>query len=172
MGLGKTVQIVASLQHMFDVYAEGPFLVIVPLSTIQHWKRELELWTDLNVVLLQGSKHDRDMIVEYEWAFRDASGEVKWKDAAYKFHVCIATYESVLAETALLSRVRWRVTSVDEAHRLKNKDSKLFKALAQINSEHRILLTGTPIQNDMTEVGLLTHYQRTHSGVVSAILAA
>ena len=147
MGLGKTVQIVACLQHILSVYAEGPFLVVVPLSTIQHWKREFEQWTDMNVVLLQGSKHDRDMIVEYEWSYRDASGEEKWRDAVYKFHVCIATYESVLAEQTLLSNIQWRVCAIDEAHRLKNKESKLFKALQQMTAEHRILLTGTPIQN-------------------------
>ena len=141
-------------------YAEGPFLVIVPLSTIQHWRREFEQWTDMNVVLLQGSKHDRDMIVEYEWYFRDANGEVKWKDAAYKFHVCIATYESVLSETTLLSKVRWRSCVIDEAHRLKNRESKLFKALSQIKSEHKILLTGTPIQNKSAHqhTPLTTHH--------------
>ena len=146
MGLGKTVQIVTTLQHISRCYVTGPFLVIVPLSTIQHWKREFELWTDMNVVLLQGSKHDRDMIREYEWYYRDEQGNEQWHDQLYKFNVCIATYESILAETALLSRVRWAVTSVDEAHRLKNKESKLFKVLSQFHSEHRILLTGTPIQ--------------------------
>ena len=140
--------------------------MIVPLSTIQHWKREFELWTDMNVVLLQGSKHDRDMIVEYEWSFRDGSGEEKWKDSAYKFHVCIATYESVLSETTLLSKIKWRGCVIDEAHRLKNKESKLFKALSQISAEHRILLTGTPIQNkystNTTQHNTTQHHCHTH----------
>ena len=151
MGLGKTVQIVACLQHLQEVYCDGPFLVVVPLSTIQHWKREFELWTDMNVVLLQGSKHDRDMIVEYEWSFRDLqSGEERWKgEQVFKFTVCIATYESVLAEQALLSNTQWRCVAIDEAHRLKNSQSKLFKALQSMSAEHRILLTGTPIQNKL-----------------------
>ena len=157
MGLGKTVQIVACLQHIASVYSPGPFLVIVPLSTIQHWKRELELWTDMSVCLLQGSKHDRDMIREYEWHLRDAAGAELWPDRLYKFSVCIATYESVLAEAALLSRVQWRLCAIDEAHRLKNKDSKLFKALSLLRTEHRVLLTGTPIQNNMEELWTLLH---------------
>ena len=158
MGLGKTVQIVTTLEHISRCYVTGPFLVIVPLSTIQHWKREFELWTDMNVVLLQGSKHDRDMIREYEWYYRDEQGNEQWQEQLYKFNVCIATYESILAETALLSRIRWAVTSVDEAHRLKNKESKLFKVLSQFHSEHRILLTGTPIQNNIEELWTLLHY--------------
>ena len=158
MGLGKTVQIVTTLDHISRCYVTGPFLVIVPLSTIQHWKREFELWTDMNVVLLQGSKHDRDMIREYEWYYRDEQGDEQWQEQLYKFNVCIATYESILSETSLLSRIRWAVISVDEAHRLKNKESKLFKVLSQFHSEHRILLTGTPIQNNIEELWTLLHY--------------
>ena len=192
MGLGKTVSVVAHLLHLRSVYTRGPFLVIVPLSTLPHWKREFDTWSNLNSVIFQGNKEDRDMVKNYEWNFWQQEergqdgGDVVLKDVEWKFDVLLCTYESVLAETTFLSRVPWKICVVDvsagkrvmslsvylclpcllislfpafsffqEAHRLKNAQSRLFKALKMFQTEHRVLMTGTPIQNDLTELWTL-----------------
>lgn len=163
MGLGKTVSIVTHLLHIRNVYTRGPFLVIVPLSTLPHWKREFDTWTDLNAVVFQGSKEDRDFVKNYEWNYfvnedREYDGQTTLVNTEYKFDVLLCTYESILAETTFLSRVPWKSVSIDEAHRLKNAQSRLFKALKLFNFEHRVLMTGTPIQNNLTELWTLLNF--------------
>jgi hypothetical protein len=157
MGLGKTAQTISCLQHVVDVYARGPFLVIVPLSTIAHWQREFEGWTDLNVVVYQGSKVDRDLIRAHEFSFLDKHGR-EIPGRGYKFTVLLVTYESVMSDSTQLAKIQWKFCVVDEAHRLKNKNSKLFKALKTFDLEHRVLLTGTPIQNNIEELWTLLNF--------------
>jgi hypothetical protein len=115
----KTVSVVAHLLHLRSVYTRGPFLVIVPLSTLPHWKREFDTWSNLNSVIFQGNKEDRDMVKNYEWNFWQQEergqdgGDVVLKDVEWKFDVLLCTYESVLAETTFLSRVPWKICVVD-----------------------------------------------------------
>ena len=71
MGLGKTVQSIAFLQEVFDYGIRGPFLVVVPLSTLGHWQREFETWTNLNAVVYHGSAVSRNMVKEYEMYYKD-----------------------------------------------------------------------------------------------------
>ncbi|KAL0488715.1 chromodomain-helicase-DNA-binding protein, partial [Acrasis kona] len=67
----------------------------------------------------------------------------------FKFNVLITTYETILAEQSSLNKIQWQMLVVDEAHRLKNKNSKLMESLKCFHAKHKLLLTGTPIQNDM-----------------------
>src|SRR4051812_37297245 len=69
MGLGKTVQVVVHLLHLRSVHSRGPYLVIVPLSTLPHWKREFDSWSNLNTVVFQGNREDRELVKQYEWSF-------------------------------------------------------------------------------------------------------
>jgi len=128
MGLGKTVQVCAHILHMRSAFARGPFLVIVPLSTLPHWKREFDTWSDLNAITLQGSKADRDVVRTFEWNFwanegRDFDGRTVRVGEEYKFDVLVCTYESILAETNMLAKVPWRAIIVDEAHRYEHSCS-------------------------------------------------
>ncbi len=156
MGLGKTVSVVSHLLHVRAAYTRGPFLIIVPLSTLAHWKREFDAWSHLNAVVFQGSKADREMVKTFEWHFwnnegADFDGRLAGGVAAneLKFDALLCTYESILSEATFLAKVPWRVMVCDEAHRLKNKSSSLFKALQLFQFEHRVLMTGTPIQNNL-----------------------
>jgi SNF2 family DNA or RNA helicase len=152
MGLGKTVQTVATMVHIRRVYTRGPFLAIVPLSTLNHWKREFETWSELNTVVYQGTKADRDLIQHYEFRFWDENGnEVR---GAYKFEVLLCTFESLMADVTELSSIPFKAIIIDEAHRIKNRESKLFKILQMFSTEFRLLLTGTPIQVSLSRVGL------------------
>ncbi|GAX74493.1 hypothetical protein CEUSTIGMA_g1942.t1 [Chlamydomonas eustigma] len=184
MGLGKTVQTIAYLSslHYCD-FVERPFLVVVPLSTIRNWEREFAIWApDLNVVNLVGNSSARRIILEHEMytarvlsrskshsseADRELDGGSR-KDLAHgnnnklqdrvKFHVLLTTYEMVLSEIGQLSKLEYEVLVVDEGHRLKNKESRLFQDLKQLRCVHKVLLTGTPLQNNISELFMLLHF--------------
>lgn len=154
MGLGKTLQTVAFLQYLYvRERIRGPFLIIAPLSTVEHWKREFESWTDMNVVVYHGNSESRSIIHQYEWGFSDNP-----KGPPYKFIAIVTTYESIILDPGKLRSVEWEVMVVDEAHRLKNRQAKLVEELRSFSTKHRILLTGTPIQNSSAEVWALLNF--------------
>lgn len=75
-----------------------------------------------------------------------------------KFNVVLTTYEIVLKDKAFLGNLAWAVLMVDEAHRLKNDDSLLYRTLKDFNTNHRLLITGTPLQNSLKELWALLHF--------------
>ncbi|XP_053555481.1 chromodomain-helicase-DNA-binding protein 9 isoform X3 [Bombina bombina] len=156
MGLGKTIQSITFLHEIFLTGIQGPFLIIAPLSTITNWEREFRTWTDLNVVVYHGSMVSRQMIQQYEMYFRDSQGRVI--RGAYKFHSIITTFEMILGGCPELNAIEWRCVIIDEAHRLKNKNCKLLEGLKLMNLEHKVLLTGTPLQNTVEELFSLLHF--------------
>lgn len=159
MGLGKTVSACAFMSSLyFEFKAVLPCLVLVPLSTMPNWLAEFALWApDLNVVEYHGCAKARTIIRQYEWHANDPSGLDK-KTAAYKFNVLLTTYEMVLADSSHLRGVPWEVLVVDEGHRLKNSESKLFSLLNTFSFQHRVLLTGTPLQNNIGEMYNLLNF--------------
>ena len=162
MGLGKTVQTVAFLNQLHDHHGAhgGPFLVVVPLSTIPHWIREFRAWTNMNAVVLHGDPESRDIIYKYEWRFlHPEKNYVKLgKSTDLKFDVLITTYEGISMSYERLKRVNWKVLVVDEAHRLKNRRSKLMENFMHFKFDKTLLLTGTPIQNSMKELWSLLNF--------------
>ena len=171
MGLGKTVQSVTFLHEMANYGVKGPYLVLVPLSTIGNWMREFERWTDFNAIVYHGSSASRQMLQDYEFYFKDAEVEkvlgpnTKSKNIV-KFNALITTYEVLLSDVTLFCQFKWRSVIIDEAHRLKNKNCKLIEGLRYMDVEHKVLLTGTPLQNNVEELFSLLHFlepQQFHS---------
>ncbi|KAL2076371.1 hypothetical protein ACEWY4_028035 [Coilia grayii] len=156
MGLGKTIQSITFLYEIFLKGIHGPFLVIAPLSTIPNWEREFRTWTELNVVVYHGSQASRRTIQTYEMNYRDAQGKVI--KGAYKFHAVITTFEMILTDCPELRSVPWRCVIIDEAHRLKNRNCKLLEGLKLMDMEHKVLLTGTPLQNTVEELFSLLNF--------------
>ncbi len=166
MGLGKTVQCVSFTHYLYSqLHIRGPFLIIAPLSTTPHWQREFEAWTGLNTVVYLGNAAARERIREYEWRLPEDSAAPKPKargrrftEDVYRFHVMITTPEIAIQDAAHLRNIVWTCMTVDEAHRLKNKESKLINELRGFNFNHCVLLTGTPIQNSTAELHTLLNF--------------
>ncbi|XP_072297120.1 chromodomain-helicase-DNA-binding protein 8 isoform X3 [Eucyclogobius newberryi] len=156
MGLGKTIQSIALLSEIYHVGIQGPFLVIAPLSTITNWEREFSTWTDMNAIVYHGSLASRQMIQQYEMYFKDDKEHLI--PGAYKFDALITTFEMVLSDCPELREISWRCVIIDEAHRLKNRNCKLLDSLKMLDLEHKVLLTGTPLQNTVEELFSLLHF--------------
>jgi chromodomain-helicase-DNA-binding protein 1 len=152
MGLGKTIQTICLLYYLFHHHQlYGPFLVVVPLSTMTSWQREFSQWApEMNIVTYLGDINSRNIIRQFEWCY---SGSKR-----LKFNAILTTYEIVLKDKALLGSLSWAALLVDEAHRLKNDDSLLYKALMEFDTNHRLLITGTPLQNSLKELWSLLHF--------------
>ncbi|CAO1409832.1 unnamed protein product [Diamesa serratosioi] len=165
MGLGKTIQTATFLYSLFkEGHSAGPFLIAVPLSTIVNWEREFELWApDLYCVTYVGDKESRAVIRENELSFEEGTAGgakriSKIKSNSIKFNVLLTSYELVSIDSACLASVDWSVLVVDEAHRLKSNQSKFFKYLASYNISYKLLLTGTPLQNNLEELFHLLNF--------------
>ncbi|OHT11469.1 F/Y-rich N-terminus family protein [Tritrichomonas foetus] len=151
MGLGKTVQVVLFLNYLDAVQKlHGPFLIIVPLSTIPHWEREISEWSDLSYINFHGDSIRRNVMKKYELFYPETT--------LLKFTICLTTYEYILKEENLFSSVKWRCVVIDEAHRIKNHQSKLFTALKAYKCDFKLLMTGTPLQNNTDELWSLLHF--------------
>ncbi|XP_026121746.1 chromodomain-helicase-DNA-binding protein 6 isoform X2 [Carassius auratus] len=156
MGLGKTIQSITFLYEMFLMGLRGPFLIIAPLSTITNWEREFRTWTEMNVIVYHGSQISRQMILQYEMYHRDEQGNIV--SGQFKFHGIITTFEMIMADCPELKKINWRCVVIDEAHRLKNRNCKLLEGLKLMNLEHKVLLTGTPLQNSVEELFSLLNF--------------
>uniref|UniRef100_A0A3Q3DIW6 Chromodomain helicase DNA binding protein 8 n=1 Tax=Hippocampus comes TaxID=109280 RepID=A0A3Q3DIW6_HIPCM len=158
MGLGKTIQSITLLSEIYATGIQGPFLVIAPLSTITNWEREFSTWTNMNAIVYHGSLASRQMIQQYEMYCKDDKEHLI--PGAYKFDALITTFEMVLSDCPELREISWRCVIIDEAHRLKNRNCKLLDSL-KIHfdlGEHKVLLTGTPLQNTVEELFSLLHF--------------
>uniref|UniRef100_A0A673KJY0 Chromodomain-helicase-DNA-binding protein 1-like n=1 Tax=Sinocyclocheilus rhinocerous TaxID=307959 RepID=A0A673KJY0_9TELE len=149
MGLGKTCQTISLLACARGyLKMNGPFLVPCPLSVLENWRQEVERFCpSLSVVCYTGDKERR------------AKLQKELKNDRH-FHVLLATYEMCLKDASYLKSWKWKILVVDEAHRLKNQESLLHQTLREFTVGFRVLLTGTPIQNNLQEVfSLLTFIQ-------------
>ncbi|CAA7268012.1 unnamed protein product [Cyclocybe aegerita] len=159
MGLGKTVQIAAFLGNIADKFKAFPALVVVPNSTITNWVREIERWAPrLRVVPFYGDKIARDIVKQFE-LFHSA---VEPGNLKTKFHILVTTYETLTnakdVGSVFKSQPRWEVLVVDEGQRLKSDSSLLFKKLNELNTAHRIIMTGTPLNNNIRELFNLMNF--------------
>ncbi|CAL8087582.1 unnamed protein product [Calicophoron daubneyi] len=153
MGLGKTVQVIALLYSLWKEDKDyGPFLIAAPLSTLLNWEREFEVWApELHVIVYTGDKNTRSVIQDYEFHIPNF-GELA------AFHVLITSHELACIDRPVLQQFEWSVLVVDEAHRLKNKQSRLFKETSQYRAGFKMLLTGTPLQNNLEELFHLLNF--------------
>ena len=146
MGLGKTIQSIAFLAYLKQFQKKnGYFLVVVPKSTMPNWSRECKLWCPrLNVVVLNPVKEEREETLELI--------------GQHKFEVVITSYEGVNICINKLRKIKWEVLIIDEAHRIKNENALLSKNVRLFQSKFRLLVTGTPLQNNLHELWSLLNF--------------
>ncbi|KAI4272637.1 MAG: hypothetical protein LQ337_005171 [Flavoplaca oasis] len=147
MGLGKTLQTIAFLGYLRHIRGtNGPHLIVVPKSTLDNWNREFTKWTpEVNILILQGVKDERHQLINDRLIDE-------------KFDVCITSYEMILREKTHLKKFAWEYIIIDEAHRIKNEESALAQIIRIFNSRNRLLITGTPLQNNLHELWALLNF--------------
>jgi len=164
MGLGKTIQTAVFLQMLHKEQGmRGPFLVVAPLSTIVQWQREVSLWTDMDAIIYHGSVEDREVIRNHEFMYMSRK-----QNEGTKLQVVITTPETCMSADSKtptarvrreLCKIKWDCVVVDEAHKLKNYDSKVGSVLRDdFDYLNCVLLTGTPLQNNTDELWTLLNF--------------
>lgn len=152
MGLGKTIQVIALLCWLMETKVAGPYLIIAPLSTIPNWTAEFARFAPtLPVYVLHGTLEERKRVAK----------QLNTKKSVHGFKtypIIITTYEVSVRDASLLRGFNWRYIVVDEGQRIKNANSQLARMLRTFNSVHRLLLTGTPLQNDLNELWALLNF--------------
>jgi SNF2 family DNA or RNA helicase len=150
MGLGKTVQIASFFSVISSTHNIWPFMVVAPTSLLSNWLNELQKWAPhLISVIYNGTKTARDLILTHEIKPDES---MKYDPSALRCHVVLTNYETLMLESGLFKKISWRALVCDEGHRLKNDAAKTFSALQKLDGDHKIVLTGTPLQNNMREL--------------------
>lgn len=147
MGLGKTIQTIALLAHLACHHQVwGPHLVIVPTSVILNWEMEFKKWCPgFKILTYYGNQEERKR-KRHGWTNDDV------------WNVCITSYQIVLQDQQVFKRRRWHYMILDEAHNIKNFKSQRWQTLLGFNTHSRLLLTGTPLQNNLTELWSLLFF--------------
>ncbi len=147
MGLGKTIQTISLLASLAcDRGIWGPHLIVVPTTIMINWEMEFKRWCpSLKVLTYFGSQKERKQ-KRQGWS----------KDNS--FHVCITSYKLVIQDHFVFRRKKWYYMVLDEAQNIKNFKSQRWQTLLRFNTRRRLLLTGTPLQNDVMELWSLMHF--------------
>jgi len=147
MGLGKTLQTISLLGYMKHFRnVSGPHMVLVPKSTLANWMNEFKKWCPtLRAVCLIGDQETRNAFI------RDVMMPGGWD-------VVVTSYEMILREKSVFKKFNWKYMVIDEAHRIKNEESKLSVVIREIKTQNRLLLTGTPLQNNLHELWALLNF--------------
>ncbi|KAG9354992.1 hypothetical protein JZ751_001705 [Albula glossodonta] len=150
MGLGKTIQAIAFLAYLHQEGNNGPHLITVPSSTLDNWVRELKLWCpSLKVLVYYGSAEDR----------RYLRHDILNKEV--EFNIIVTTYNMAIgneSDRSLFRKLKLQYAVFDEGHMLKNMNSLRYRHLMAINAQYRVLLTGTPVQNNLLELMSLLNF--------------
>ncbi|KAK7709069.1 transcriptional regulator [Botryosphaeria dothidea] len=147
MGLGKTIQTISLITYLIEKKQQpGPYLVIVPLSTLTNWNSEFEKWApSVQRIVYKGPPQQR----------KQQQQQIRWG----QFQVLLTTYEFIIKDRPILSKIKWLHMIVDEGHRMKNANSKLSSTITQYyTTRYRLILTGTPLQNNLPELWALLNF--------------
>lgn len=156
MGLGKTLQTICFLLHTKNKFLKGPYLVMAPLSVIDEWKKEFSRFApSISVLKYIGNKEQRE---EIRKTIASNYSSSNCKNATPPFDVLLTSYELCMKDECFMCKFRWNTLVVDEAHRLKNSESLLYQVLLKFDINFKILLTGTPVQNNLKELFALLSF--------------
>jgi helicase SWR1 len=147
MGLGKTIQTIGLISLLATEFGNwGPHLIVVPTSVMLNWEVEFKKWCPaLKVFTYYGSIRER-RTKRHGWSIINS------------FHVCITSYKIVTQDHGIFRRKNWEYLILDEAHMIKNWRSQRWQKLLKFSTKHRLLITGTPLQNELMELWALLHF--------------
>jgi len=153
MGLGKTLQTISLLAYLRESRGiRGPHIVVVPKSVVGNWIKEFKKWCpQIKTLKMLGTKAERKHVTSVELPPDPKTGK-------HKFDVFVTSYEGILREKGSLCKINWKYLIIDEAHRIKNENSSLSKAVRLLDTQFRILITGTPLQNNLHELWALLNF--------------
>uniref|UniRef100_A0AAY4EHQ3 Proliferation-associated SNF2-like protein n=1 Tax=Denticeps clupeoides TaxID=299321 RepID=A0AAY4EHQ3_9TELE len=150
MGLGKTVQVIGHIAMMLEKKVLGPYLVVGPLSTLPNWISEFKRFTpDVSVVLYHGNIMERHNLIK---KLRKPRGPLQMCP------VVVTSFEIAMRDRKKLQMFHWRFLIVDEGHRIKNMNCRLVRELKSLQTDNKLLLTGTPLQNNLAELWSLLNF--------------
>ncbi|GMP56771.1 hypothetical protein CsSME_00021123 [Camellia sinensis var. sinensis] len=147
MGLGKTLQTISLLGYLHEFRGiTGPHMVVAPKSTLGNWMNEIKRFCPIiRAIKFLGNPDERKHIRENLLV-------------AGKFDVCVTSFEMAIREKSALRQFSWRYIVIDEAHRIKNENSLLSKTMRLYKTNYRLLITGTPLQNNLHELWSLLNF--------------
>ncbi|KAM8924634.1 lymphoid-specific helicase [Pelodytes ibericus] len=150
MGLGKTVQCIATISMMIERGVPGPFFVCGPLSTLPNWMAEFKRFSpEIPVILYHGNPQER----------RKLARKIKKREGSLQIHpVVVTSFEIAMRDRQILQHMSWKYMILDEGHRIKNMNCRLIRELKQFHSDNKLLLTGTPLQNNLAELWSLLNF--------------
>ncbi|KAM7408022.1 hypothetical protein PAMA_001937 [Pampus argenteus] len=150
MGLGKTIQCIAHIAMMIEKKVMGPFLVVAPLSTLPNWINEFKRFTpEVSVLLYHGPQPER---AKLQKQIRRPQGLLSMCP------VVVTSFEIAMIDRKFLQRFQWKYLIVDEGHRIKNLNCRLVRELKMLPTDNKLLLTGTPLQNNLAELWSLLNF--------------
>ncbi|XP_063817630.1 lymphoid-specific helicase [Pseudophryne corroboree] len=150
MGLGKTVQCIATISMMVERGVPGPFFVCGPLSTLPNWMSEFKRFSpEIPVILYHGDQRERRQLAQ---KIHKRAGDLQI------YPVVITSFEIAMRDRPVLQHRSWKYMILDEGHRIKNMNCRLVRELKQFKSDNKLLLTGTPLQNNLAELWSLLHF--------------
>ncbi|CAI5682063.1 unnamed protein product [Oreochromis niloticus] len=150
MGLGKTIQCIGHIAMMIEKKVLGPFLVVAPLSTLPNWINEFKRFTpEVSVLLYHGSQLERTKVLKQI---------CRPQGPLSMCPVVITSFEISMIDRKLLQRFQWKYLIVDEGHRIKNLNCRLVRELKMLPTDNKLLLTGTPLQNNLAELWSLLNF--------------
>lgn len=183
MGLGKTLQTLSLFQYLEELDLKNgttseelrPYLVLCPLSVLNSWVTEAQKWVpELKVLRIHGTKNERDRLKRVALGMEDMQGneteQLKdrkasrkaglkvsaYEDSESSYKIIVTTYDTFHADSDWFKRsFLWRYVVLDEGHKIKSSTTNISTSLRNISSEYRLILTGTPLQNNLLEMWAL-----------------
>jgi len=152
MGLGKTIQVISLIAYLRTRNVRGPFIVAAPLATLPNWMNEFKKWLpEMPTLLYHGPKSERARM-------RAELMPVGTLGKDSTFPVIVTSYEICIIDRRQLEKYRWQYLIVDEGQRVKNRNCRLIRELKCLDTQNRLLLSGTPIQNTLEELWSLLNF--------------
>lgn len=156
MGLGKTIQVVALFCTVYAENRKGPNLIMCPLSTLPHWKNEFQRFAPkLPIIIYHGTNNERKTAIK-------RMNKLYKLDGKPVYPIIISPYHHITEDATAFRRIPWNYIVVDEGQRIKNNSSVLSHILRNCESRNRLLLTGTPVQNNIRELWALLYFLMPH----------